>query len=41
MWISGSVCLRQNERCDELATTAADGDRLLEDRAEEEKVKIR
>lgn len=41
VWVKGHAGHPQNERCDELATTAADGDRLLEDRAEEEKVKIR
>lgn len=32
VWVKGHAGHPQNERCDELATTAADGDGLLEDR---------
>ena len=35
-WIKGHAGHPENERCDELATRAADGDNLLEDTMEEE-----
>ena len=31
-WVKGHDGHPQNERCDELATTAADGDALIEDK---------
>ena len=34
-WIKGHAGHPENERCDELATTAADGDNLLIDPMEE------
>lgn len=34
-WVKGHAGHPENERCDELATTAADGDNLLDDVAEE------
>lgn len=36
IWVKGHAGHIQNERCDALATAAADGDRLLEDAAAEE-----
>lgn len=36
IWVKGHAGHVQNERCDALATAAADGDRLLEDAAAEE-----
>ncbi|MFW5632432.1 MAG: ribonuclease HI [Acetivibrio ethanolgignens] len=35
IWVKGHDGHPQNERCDELATTAADGDNLLEDTIDE------
>lgn len=35
IWVKGHAGHPQNERCDELATSAADGDKLLEDTVEE------